>query len=158
RGLQNDMTGGLLCPAEIDWDNTDVCAAVQRMDPEFDFTSSARSRCFYKDEKFNAVSPDEGYLQSHLLLQVYRTIYTSPSSAKDQSEDAENMPPAKKKATNSHRAHVANLIHLAQVTPRSIAYAAVHVSIVVELNCYMLTFVIEASPCTYRRLSLDRLL
>ncbi|KAJ3817281.1 hypothetical protein F5880DRAFT_1630408 [Lentinula raphanica] len=127
RGLQNDMTGGLLCPAEIDWDNTDVRAAVQRMDPEFDFASSARSRCFYKDEKYNPYSPDEGYLQSYLLLQVYRTIYTSPFSAKDQPEDVENLPPAKKnKAANSHRAHVANIIQLSQVTPRSLAYAAVH--------------------------------
>ncbi|KAJ3776111.1 hypothetical protein FB446DRAFT_785389 [Lentinula raphanica] len=127
RGLQNDMTGGLLCPAEINWDNTDVRAAVQRMDPEYDFASSARSRCFYKDEKYNPDSPDEGYLQSYLLLQVYRTIYTSPSSAKDQPEDVENLPTAKKnKGSNSHRAHVANIIQLSQVTPRSIAYAAVH--------------------------------
>ncbi|KAJ3710012.1 hypothetical protein C8R42DRAFT_597785, partial [Lentinula raphanica] len=129
-GLQNDMTGGLLCPVEIDWSDANTRAAVQRMDPEYDFASSARSRCFYKDEEFNADSPDDGYLQSYLLLQVYRTIYTSPSSAKDQSEDVENLPPAKKtKPTNSHRAHVANIIHLSEVTPRSIAYAAVHVRV-----------------------------
>ncbi|KAJ3834767.1 hypothetical protein F5878DRAFT_727993 [Lentinula raphanica] len=142
RGLQNDMTGGLLCPAEIDWNDADTREAVQRMDPEYDFASSARSRCFYKDEEFNADSPDEGYLQSYLLLQVYRTIYTSPSSAKDQSEDVENLPPAKKsKPANSHRAHVANIIHLSEVTPRSIAYAAVHLHLALTdasqwTNCY----------------------
>ncbi|KAJ3778514.1 hypothetical protein FB446DRAFT_832291 [Lentinula raphanica] len=69
RGLQNDITGGLLCPGEIDWNNNDIRAAVQRMDPDYDFASSAHSRCFYKDEKFNPDKPDEGYLQSHLLLQ-----------------------------------------------------------------------------------------
>ncbi|KAJ3764616.1 hypothetical protein FB446DRAFT_799470 [Lentinula raphanica] len=127
RGLQNDMTGSLLCPGEIDWDNTDIRAAVKRMDPDYDFASSAHSRCFYKDEDFNSDLPDKGYLQSYLLLQVYRTIYTSPSSANEQSEDVENLPSAKKKqASNSHRAHVANIIHLSEVTGRSIAYAAVH--------------------------------
>ncbi|KAJ3831439.1 hypothetical protein F5878DRAFT_675157 [Lentinula raphanica] len=127
RGLQNDITRGLLCPGEIDWNNNDIRAAVQRMDPDYDFASSAHSRCFYKDEKFNPDKPDEGYLQSHLLLQVYRTIYMLPSSANEQSEDVENLPSAKKKqASNSHRAHVANIIHLSEVTGRSIAYAAVH--------------------------------
>ncbi|KAJ3820685.1 hypothetical protein F5880DRAFT_1733206 [Lentinula raphanica] len=127
RGLQNDMTGSLLCPGEIDWNDTNIRAAVKRMDPDYDFASSAHSRCFYKDEKFNPDLPDEGYLQSYLLLQVYRTIYTSPSSANEQSEDVENLPPAnKKQASNSRRAHVANIIHLSEVTGRSIAYAAVH--------------------------------
>ncbi|KAJ3845258.1 hypothetical protein F5878DRAFT_705652 [Lentinula raphanica] len=143
RGLQNDMTGGLLCPVEIDWSDANTRAAVQRMDPEYDFASSARSRCFYKDEDFDADSPDDGYLQSYLLLQVYRTIYTSPSSAKDQSEDVENLPPPakKNKSANSQRAHVANIIHLSEVTPRSIAYAAVHLHLALTdasqwTNCY----------------------
>ncbi|KAJ3724916.1 hypothetical protein C8R42DRAFT_555472, partial [Lentinula raphanica] len=127
RGLQNDMTGGLLCPGEINWNDDTTRAAVQRMDPEYDFAGSAHSMCFYKDEKFNPEDPDEGFLQSHWLLQVYRVIFTSPSSAKGHSEDAENVPPPRKKKTNSHRAHVADIIHLTEVTPRSIAYAAVHV-------------------------------
>ncbi|KAJ3715430.1 hypothetical protein C8R42DRAFT_725784 [Lentinula raphanica] len=83
------------------------------MDPEYDVATSARSLCFYKDEKFNPDSPDEGYLQSYLSLQVYRTIYMSLSSAKSQLEDVENLQPAKKnKAANSHRDHVANIIHM----------------------------------------------
>ncbi|KAH7874316.1 uncharacterized protein C8R40DRAFT_1252416 [Lentinula edodes] len=129
RGLENDMTGGLLCPGEIDWKDDIVRAAVQRMDPEYDFASSAHSLCFYKDQKFTLDDPDKGFLQSHWLLQMYRTIFTSPSSAKGQSEDVENLPPSKKKKSlKSHRAHVANIIHMTEVTPRSIAYAAVHVS------------------------------
>ncbi|KAJ3926634.1 MAG: hypothetical protein NXY57DRAFT_864688, partial [Lentinula lateritia] len=125
RGLENDMTGGLLGPGEIDWnDNT------YRMDPDYDFAGSAHSLCFYKDEIFDPNDPDKGFLQSHWLLQTYRTIFTSPSSAKGQSEDVENLPPSKKKKTsNSHRAHVANIIHMTEVTPRSIAYAAVHLHI-----------------------------
>ncbi|KAJ4493205.1 hypothetical protein C8R41DRAFT_867087 [Lentinula lateritia] len=130
RGLENDMTGGLLCPGEIDWKDHITRTAVQRMDPEYDFASSAHSLCFYKDEKFDLDDPDNGFLQSHWLLQTYRTIFTSPSSAKGQSDDVENLPPSKKRTTsNSHRAHVANIIHMTEVTPRSIAYAAVHLHI-----------------------------
>ncbi|KAJ3914320.1 hypothetical protein F5877DRAFT_82901 [Lentinula edodes] len=130
RGLENDMTGGLLCPGEIDWKDDIVRAAVQRMDPEYDFASSAHSLCFYKEEKFTLDDPDKGFLQSHWLLQMYRTIFTSPSSAKGQPEDVENLPPSKKKKSlKSHRAHVANIIHMTEVTPWSIAYAAVHLHI-----------------------------
>jgi hypothetical protein len=68
-----------------------------------------------------------------LVLQVYKTIFTSPSSAKDVSEeDDENMPPARLRKTLSRskpvRRDVASKLHLnGKVTPRSIAYAAVQV-------------------------------
>ncbi|KAJ3846113.1 hypothetical protein EV368DRAFT_70174 [Lentinula lateritia] len=126
-GLENDMTRGLLCPGEIDWKDHITCTAVQHMDPKYDFASSAHSLCFYKDEKFDLDDLDNGFLQSHWLLQTYQTIFTSPSLAKGQSDDVENLPPSKKKTTsNSHCAHVANIIHMTEVTPRSIAYAAIH--------------------------------
>ena len=69
-----------------------------------------------------------------LVLQVYKAIFTSPSSAKYVSEDDddENMPPAKlRKISSSNkpvRRNVATKLHLnGKVTPRSIAYAAVQV-------------------------------
>jgi len=71
-----------------------------------------------------------------LVLQVYKTIFTSPSSAKDVSEEdnEENMPPAKLQKTLSSnkpvRRNVASKLHLNnKVTPRSIAYAAVQVGL-----------------------------
>lgn len=69
-----------------------------------------------------------------LVLQVYKAIFTSPSSAKYVSEDDddENMPPAKlRKISSSNkpvRRNVATKLHLnGKVTPRSIAYAAVQI-------------------------------
>jgi hypothetical protein len=63
--------------------------------------------------------------------QVYKSIFTSPSSAKNTLEDAENMPPTKSQKTssnNSVRRNVASKLHLNdKVTPRSVAYAAVQV-------------------------------
>jgi len=69
------------------------------------------------------------------FLQVYKAIFTSPSSARDISEkedNTENMPPAKLQRTLSGkkpaRHNVASKVNLNdKVTPRSIAYAAVQV-------------------------------
>ncbi|KAJ3886672.1 hypothetical protein GG344DRAFT_81472 [Lentinula edodes] len=128
RGLQNDVTGHLLCPAEFDWNDTAVRAAVRAFDPNYDFASSAHARCFYKDEDFDPNDLDKGFLQSYLLVQVYRLMFTSPSSTKDQPQDVENLPASKKKKTTgtNHRGNVAQIIHMNDVKPRSIAYAAVH--------------------------------
>ncbi|KAH7870438.1 uncharacterized protein C8R40DRAFT_1175702 [Lentinula edodes] len=128
RGLQNDVTGYLLCPAEFDWNDTAVRAAVRAFDPNYDFASSAHARCFYKDEEFDPDDFDKGFLQSYLLVQVYRLMFTSPSSTKDQPQDVENLPASKKKKTTgtNHRGNVAQIIHMNDVKPRSIAYAAVH--------------------------------
>ena len=70
-----------------------------------------------------------------VLLQVYQSIFTSPSLAKDildEEDDAENMPPTKSRKTSSNnkfvRRSVASKLHLnGKVTPRSVAYAAVQV-------------------------------
>jgi hypothetical protein len=74
-----------------------------------------------------------------VFLQVYKTIFTSPSSVKDilhEENDAENMPPTKSRKTSSHnnyaRRNVASKLHLNnKVTPRSIAYATVQVCVFV---------------------------
>ncbi|KAJ3963487.1 hypothetical protein EV361DRAFT_967662, partial [Lentinula raphanica] len=97
RGLQNDITGRLLCPVEFDWDDPVVRAAVRAFDTDYDFAISARPRCLYKDEMFDPSDPDKGYLQSYLLVQTYRLMFTSPSSTKDQPEDVENLPTTSKK-------------------------------------------------------------
>ncbi|KAJ3741037.1 hypothetical protein DFH05DRAFT_1462884 [Lentinula detonsa] len=127
RGLQNDITGCLLCPVQFDWDDIEVRAAVRKFDKDFDFAAHAHARCFYRDDRANPDDLDEGFLQSHLLLQVYRTIFTSPSSTSDRSADPENLPPSSKfQRTATHRADVSQKMHTSKVTPRSIAYAAIH--------------------------------
>jgi hypothetical protein len=74
-----------------------------------------------------------------VFLQVYKTIFTSPSSAKDildEENDAENMPLTKswKTLSNSNYVHhtVASKLYLNdRVTPQSIAYAAVQMCVFV---------------------------
>ncbi|KAJ3996532.1 hypothetical protein F5050DRAFT_1807642 [Lentinula boryana] len=130
QGLQNDITGCLLCPVQFDWDDIEVRAAVQKFDKDFDFATHTHARCFYWDDRVNPDDLDEGFLQSHLLLQVYRTIFTSPSSTSDRSADPENLPPSSKfQRTATHHADVSQKMHMSKVTPRSIAYAAIHIGI-----------------------------
>ncbi|KAF9028414.1 hypothetical protein BDP27DRAFT_1247081 [Rhodocollybia butyracea] len=127
-GIQNNITGGLLCPVEFDWDNSMICTAIQNFENNFDFASSACACRLYTDSIFNPNDLDKGFLKSHLLLQVYQVIFTSPSSAKNQSSNIENLPPSKKTKTAkiSSRGPVSKILHMSEVTPHSIAYAAVH--------------------------------
>jgi hypothetical protein len=71
-----------------------------------------------------------------VFLQVYKSIFTSPSSAKnilDEENDTENVAPTnsqKVSRNNSVRRNVASKLHLNnKVTPQSIAYAAVQVCV-----------------------------
>ncbi|KAF9060019.1 hypothetical protein BDP27DRAFT_1495310 [Rhodocollybia butyracea] len=60
RGIQNNITGGLLCPVEFDWDNSTIRTAIWNFENDFDFASSARACCFYTDSTFNPNDLDEG--------------------------------------------------------------------------------------------------
>ena len=78
---------------------------------------------------------------SYLVFsQVYKSIFTSPSSAKnilDDENDAENMAPTKSQKMSSNssvRRNVASKLHLDKVTPRSVAYAAVQVCVYVSVS------------------------
>ncbi|KAJ3820539.1 hypothetical protein F5880DRAFT_1615485 [Lentinula raphanica] len=62
---------------------------------------------------FDVNNPDNGYLRSYLLVQVYHLIFTSPLSTKDQPKDVENLPTSKKKKTGANcHGNVAQMIHM----------------------------------------------
>jgi hypothetical protein len=93
-----------------------------------------------------------------MFIQVYKAIFTSPSSARDISEedDAENMPPAKSQRTSSGnkptRRNVASKVNLNdKVTPRSIAYAAVQVGFtLLHVTLYLFAAASCISTCKPR--------
>jgi hypothetical protein len=79
-----------------------------------------------------------------VFSQVYKSIFTSPSSVKnilDEENDAENVAPTKSQkilSNNSVRRNVASKLHLNdKVTPRSVAYAAVQVCVYVTVLFYV---------------------
>ncbi|KJA13449.1 hypothetical protein HYPSUDRAFT_151576, partial [Hypholoma sublateritium FD-334 SS-4] len=132
RGIQHDVTGRLLCPAEFDWSDIVTRAKLRAGEENFDWLCSFHSRCFYANYNPDADQLELGYLKSALLVRVFKAMFTSPSSAKNlpNDEDDGNMPPAQLQKTSSGkkalRRNVASKVHLNnKCTSRSIAYAAV---------------------------------
>ena len=98
-----------------------------------------------------------------MFSQVYKSIFTSPSSAKnilDEENDAENMAPTKSQKMSSNssvRRNVASKLHLDKVTPRSVAYAAVQVCAYVSVSyvvAYLSVTASSISTCKPRVLGL----
>ena len=94
-----------------------------------------------------------------MFSQVYKSIFTSPSSAKntlDEENDAENVAPTKSQkisSNNSVRRNVASKLHLNdKVTPRSVAYAAIQVCIFV-----MVSYVVQDLSMTASSISTCKL-
>jgi len=64
------------------------------------------------------------------VLQAYKSLFTSPSSVTEGAGRNDEPPPTKRsKNSTATRSHVASLIGLSTVTPRSIAYVAVQVTV-----------------------------
>ncbi|KAJ6474695.1 hypothetical protein C8R47DRAFT_1199446 [Mycena vitilis] len=124
RGVEHDITGGLLTTIRVDWNNKDVREACRN---ELTVGKTFFFRVFY--EGFKAQDPtksEPGFLRSRYLVKSWKAVFTSPSSA--DKGDEENAPPRKKpKATRGPIGRsVAAILGLnGQVTPRSIAYIAV---------------------------------
>ena len=92
-----------------------------------------------------------------MFSQVYKSIFTSPSSAKnliDEENDTENVAPTKAQkisSNNSVRRNVASKLHLNdKVTPRSVAYAAVQVCVCHGILRCPYLFVDLSSILTYK--------
>ncbi|KAG1738690.1 hypothetical protein EDD22DRAFT_959469 [Suillus occidentalis] len=82
----------------------------------------------------NADNLEEGLFKGKILLQGYKAIFTSPSSAKDVKGDsdgvdviANNWCTKKSFCGMKVKKHVMQIIKMDKVTPRSIAYAACQV-------------------------------
>ncbi|KIM51531.1 hypothetical protein SCLCIDRAFT_33351 [Scleroderma citrinum Foug A] len=100
-----------------------------------DYTVTADSwpRFLYKSERYNPNNPVKGLFRNDLLVQAFKHIFTSPSSADsvddiDQEEGTSTEPlPKRQKGLSEKRtrAHVAALLGMKSVNPHAIAYTAV---------------------------------
>ncbi|KAG1850949.1 hypothetical protein C8R48DRAFT_612932, partial [Suillus tomentosus] len=110
-GFNHPLTGRLLCPAELDWDDADTKQGLQS--GELVVSGDQWPLFVYANEVFDPEDPWNGLLRSRLLVNVFRHIFTSPSSV-----DKEP------KAT-----HVGNArIHgMTTVTSASVAYVATQI-------------------------------
>ncbi|KAF9039168.1 hypothetical protein BJ165DRAFT_1407392 [Panaeolus papilionaceus] len=130
RGLQNDITGALLCPVEYDWNDQATRLAIKA--GTLSIKDDLCLACFYPRGKGDSNNVDDKFLRSRLLVKSYCAIFTSPTSADAFEEDETEDGPTKKKGTASAsrkkatKSNNATLLHMnGVVTPRSIAYVAV---------------------------------
>ncbi|RDB18332.1 hypothetical protein Hypma_000416 [Hypsizygus marmoreus] len=111
RGFNHEVTGALLCPANLDWSDPEVKAKLR--DGEYIIPGDQWPIMIYKDYKYDSEDPWNGLLRSKLLISAYKHIFTSPSSV-------EKEP----KATRSGNARIHGMT---SVTIPSIAYIATQV-------------------------------
>ncbi|KAG2138494.1 hypothetical protein DEU56DRAFT_912362 [Suillus clintonianus] len=132
RGFINDACGRLLCPAELDWN---IPAQGFEIDPRATFVTDLSFPAFlYENYTANPDNLEEGIFKGKILLQAYKAVFTSPSSAKDVECDGDgadviaNNRRAKKAFSDIKvKKHVAQIIKMDKVTARSIAYIACQV-------------------------------
>ncbi|KAF8869122.1 hypothetical protein BD779DRAFT_1682562 [Infundibulicybe gibba] len=122
RGLQHNTTGRLLCPIEIR-------AKVRAGEEDYHHSSSFFARCFYSGYSGDPSQVSDGFLQSQLLLKTYAAIFTSPSSAKWIDENVSQIQTTSQRGGGETKSNVATRLCIQCVTPRTIAYSALHFSL-----------------------------
>ncbi|KAG2741436.1 hypothetical protein P692DRAFT_20751824 [Suillus brevipes Sb2] len=134
RGFTNDACGRLLCPAEMDWNDPVTRAGIRDRTEGYVVTDLSFPAFLYDKYTANPDDLEEGLFKGKILLQAYKAVFTSPSSAKDIEGDGDgsdiirNNRLAKKSAAGVKvKKHVAEIIKMRKVTPRSIAYIACQV-------------------------------
>ncbi|KAG1893174.1 uncharacterized protein F5891DRAFT_1207971 [Suillus fuscotomentosus] len=129
-GFTSDACGKLLCPAELDWN--DPVAGIRDCSDGHIVTDFSFPVFLYDKYVADPENLEEGLFKGKILLQGYKAVFTSPSSAKDVEGDGDGADVIQ----NNRRAnkavlagikvkkHVAQIIKMEKVTPRSIAYIA----------------------------------
>ncbi|KAJ8595139.1 hypothetical protein M405DRAFT_728593 [Rhizopogon salebrosus TDB-379] len=111
RGFNHELTGSLLCPAGLDWNDPQTKENLRS--GEMLVCGDQWPICLYSHHVYDPEDPWHGLLRSRLLVCAYKHVFTSPSSV-------EKEP----KATRSGNAR---LHGMSSVTIASIAYIATQV-------------------------------
>ncbi|KIK36036.1 hypothetical protein CY34DRAFT_95144, partial [Suillus luteus UH-Slu-Lm8-n1] len=129
RGFINDACGRLLCPAELDWSNPVVRAGIRDRSDGYIVTDLSFPTFLYEKYTTNPEDLEEGLFKGKILIQGYKAVFTSPSSAKDIEGDGDGLDVIQ---NNRHarrsscelkvKKHVAQIINMEKVTARSITY------------------------------------
>ncbi|KAF9455666.1 hypothetical protein BDZ94DRAFT_1360794, partial [Collybia nuda] len=131
RGFKHKISGRLLCPIDYNWDDMGVQQKIREGHPDYIVTGDSWPVFLFPNGKADPTDFKKGLFRSALLLKTYKFLFTSPTSAQDIDSEKDLEDPAprtfKRKRGNRvpTRGHVANLMGMKSVTPRSIAYVAV---------------------------------
>ncbi|KAG1858931.1 hypothetical protein F4604DRAFT_1589291, partial [Suillus subluteus] len=89
-GFTNNACGRLLCPAELNWNDPVIMAGIQdRSEACYVVTDLSFPTYLYDKYTANPEDLEEGLFKSKILLQGYKAVFTSPSSAKDVEGDGD---------------------------------------------------------------------
>ncbi|KIK33159.1 hypothetical protein CY34DRAFT_100098, partial [Suillus luteus UH-Slu-Lm8-n1] len=134
RGFANNACGRLLCPAELDWSDPVVRTGIRDRSEGYIVTELSFPTYLYDKYTADPDNLEEGLFKGKILIQGYKAVFTSPSSAKDVEGDGDgadviqnNVRARKTFAGVKVKKHVAQIIKMRKVTPRSIAYIACQV-------------------------------
>ncbi|KAG1830310.1 hypothetical protein EV424DRAFT_1315590 [Suillus variegatus] len=83
RGFVHDICGRLLCPTELDWQNPIIKAAIRDRADGCIITEMSWPTFLYEKYSADQNNLEQGLFKSTLLVQAFKAIFTSPSSAKD---------------------------------------------------------------------------
>ncbi|KAI8994033.1 hypothetical protein BD414DRAFT_411224, partial [Trametes punicea] len=115
RGFNYPVTDRLLCPMELNYaDETFTHQTTINDEP---VSGSHWPTFAFDEDKFNPVTPWESFLRGRLIVQAFRHIFTSPSSATTENNDG----------SRSTRSGNAALHGMTRVTIGSIIYCATQV-------------------------------
>ncbi|KAG1761325.1 hypothetical protein EDD22DRAFT_780014 [Suillus occidentalis] len=92
RGFSNDVCGRLLCPAELDWNNpvqVMVRTGIRDRSEGYIVTDLSFPAYLYDGYTANPDDLEEGLFRGKILVQGYKAVFTSPSSAKDVEGDGD---------------------------------------------------------------------
>ncbi|KAG1791086.1 uncharacterized protein HD556DRAFT_1241276, partial [Suillus plorans] len=83
RGFINDACGKLLCLTELDWNSPAVRAGIRDRAEGYIVTDLSFPAYLYEKYTANSDNLEEGLFKGKILIQSYKAVFTSPSSAKD---------------------------------------------------------------------------
>ncbi|KAG1797276.1 uncharacterized protein BJ212DRAFT_1289779, partial [Suillus subaureus] len=91
RRFTNDACGRLLCPAELNWNDPMIPKTHYRSEACYVVTDLSFPTYLYDKYTANPEDLEEGLFKSKILLQGYKAVFISPSSAKDVKGDGDGM-------------------------------------------------------------------
>ncbi|KAG2757007.1 hypothetical protein P692DRAFT_201698458 [Suillus brevipes Sb2] len=89
RGFVHDICGSLLCPAEWDWNDNRVKAGIRDRTSDFIVSENSWPRFMYEGYSFDDSNLEKGLFMSRILVQAFKAIFTSPSSAREADGDGD---------------------------------------------------------------------
>ncbi|KAG1875631.1 hypothetical protein DFJ58DRAFT_721451 [Suillus subalutaceus] len=128
-GFAHDVWGKLLCPAEWNLSDDRVRAGIRDRTSDHIVSENSWPLFVYENYSFNSDDLEKGLFRSKILVQAFKAIFTSPSSAREVEGDGdgadilENNRHARRTLNNVKvKTCVASIINMRKVTPRTIAY------------------------------------